>query len=298
MSSTIRPLIQATYEQVSEDTKLVRLTTITKLIHSVFFLFFMGTNIYRVIIRLVQGSEAANMTSWWITQVLQWITETFPLSEYGGMLLIVAIMLVIWYYLFPPIGEWALIAYLADEEKKWSSALISWFTHFFKMFEYRSMTSLFSPLFFMIFLSRFWVMDVIDNWLVSWVLILWWSIMLFTMIFFSFSQYFIVLEWAKPIEAISKSIQLSMSNMWQVLKTVILEFILWISFVINIVLFFGLPLLIFYAWIQFGGEMNGLLGTILVVVATVVGFLLSYVNGIIESFFITLRYRLFVYLRE
>ncbi len=298
MSSTIRPLIQATYEQVSEDTKLVRLTTITKLIHSVFFLFFMGVNLYRMIIKLVDGSDAAYFASWGTNQIITRVTETFPLSEYGGMLFIVAIILVAWYYLFPPIGEWALIEYLADEEKKWSLALLKWFTHFFKMFEYRWMTSLFSPLFFMIFLSRFWVMDVIDNWLVSWVLILWWSIMLFTMIFFSFAQYYIVLDGAKPIEAISKSIKLSLSNMWQVLKTVILQFILWISFVINIVLFFGLPLLIFYAWIQFGGKMNGLLGTILVVVATVVGFLLSYVNGIIESFFITLRYRLFVHLRE
>lgn len=298
MGSTIRPLIQATYEQVSEDTKLVRLTTITKLIHSAFFLFFTGANIYRMIVRLVEGSDAAYFASWGTNEIITRVTETFPLSEYGGILLIVAILLVAWYYLFPPIGEWALIAYLADDERKWSAAMMKWLSNFFRMFEYRWMTSLFSPLFFMIFASRFWIMEVIDNRLVWWVVILWWAIMLFTMIFFSFAQYYIVLEGAKPIEAISKSIQLSMSNIGQVLKTVILEFILWISFVINIVLFFWLPLLILYARMQFGGEMNGLLGTILVVVATIVGFLLSYVNGIIESFFITLRYRLFVHLRE
>lgn len=298
MSSTIRPLIQATYEQVSEDTKLVRLTTITKLIHSAFFLFFTGANIYRMIIRLVEWSDAAYFASWGTNEIITRVTETFPLSEYGGILLIVAIVLVAWYYLFPPIGEWALIAYLADDEKKWSAAMIKWLSNFFRMFEYRWMTSLFSPLFFMIFASRFWIMEVIDNRLVWWVVILWWAIMLFTMIFFSFSQYYIVLEGIKPIEAISKSIKLSMSNIGQVIKTVVLEFILWISFVINIVLFFWLPVLIFYARMQFGGEMNELLGTILVVVATIVGFLLSYVNGIIESFFITLRYRLFVHLRE
>lgn len=298
MGSTIRPLIQATYEQVSEDTKLVRLTTITKLIHSAFFLFFMGANIYRIIIRVLEGSDAAYFVSWGTNELLTWVTDTFPMSEYGGILLLTAIILVAWYYLFPPIGEWALIAYLADEEKRWSAAIIKWLTRFFKMFEYRWMTSLFSPLFFMVFASRFWIMEVIDNRLVWWVVILRWLITLFTMLFFSFAQYYIVLEDAKPIEWISKSIQLSMANMGKVLKTVILEFVLWISFVINIVLFFWLPALILYARMQFGWEMNGLLGTILIVVATIVGFLLSYVNGIIESFFITLRYRLFVYLRE
>ena len=54
MSSSIRPLVQKTYEQISDDTKLVRLTTVTKLIHSAVFLFFMGSNIYSVVIKAIE----------------------------------------------------------------------------------------------------------------------------------------------------------------------------------------------------------------------------------------------------
>lgn len=295
MSSTIRPIIQATYEQVSDDTKLVRLTTITKLIHSALFLFFMAMNIYYVVMRIVEGST---VIGWWTAQILKRVTDNFPLAEYGWLVVGVGILIVIWYYLFPPIGEGALIAYLADDEKKGSAAMIEWFSNFFRMLEFRSMTSIFSPLFFAIFASRFRVMDVIDNRLVGGVVILWWLLMIFTQVFFSFSQYYIVLEWTRSIDAMTKSMRLSLQHFGKIIKATILQFILAASFIINILIFFGIPFIIFYAWIQFWGEINGVLWTILVVIAVILWLLLSHINGIIESFFITLWYRLFIHLRQ
>jgi hypothetical protein len=47
-SSTPANPVQLAYEQVGEDTKFVRLTTITTLIHSIIFLIYIGFNGFRL----------------------------------------------------------------------------------------------------------------------------------------------------------------------------------------------------------------------------------------------------------
>lgn len=289
MSSSIRPLVQKTYEQISDDTKLVRLTTVTKLIHSAVFLFFMGSNIYSVVIKAIEWKIVASGS----TDVFLWVLDAFPLQDYWGWMVLIAILLVIWYYLFPPVWQASLIYYLDDENKKWGESIAKWLGKFFPMLEYNWMTSMFTPLFFIIIASRFWIMDILNNWFVLSVVIIWLLLVCFVSLFFSFSHYYIVLEWAKPVEAISKSMQLSLKNLGKVIKANILQVLLGLNFIINICLFFGIPFLIFYARLQFWGELTWTLWGVVIGIAAILWLLLAYVNGIIESFFTTLRYHLF-----
>lgn len=47
MHSSITTAVHHAYEQITDDTKFVRLTTVTTIIHSIIFLVIVGMNVYR-----------------------------------------------------------------------------------------------------------------------------------------------------------------------------------------------------------------------------------------------------------
>ena len=287
----INKAVEEAYWLVSNDTKFVRLTTLTTIIHSIIFLLYVWVSSRRVF-----ASNSAN--SKWLWNLLQSIELLFTSSAVFWRAIWIGIILAIWYFLLPPIWEASLIYYLSAEEKRWSVSLGKWFSQFFPMFEYNSLISFFTLLPYFIVLSRFWVLDLLGNILVIIIMVLWWLIILFAWIFLPFTKYYIVIEDLKPFDAMKKSMNLSLSHLGTATRTAVLQYILSIRFIINILLFLGLPLLILYIATAFDITHWWPVATIIIIVSIIVGLLTAYINWIIEAFFITLRYRLFVEIKE
>lgn len=287
----INKAVEEAYWLVSNDTKFVRLTTLTTIIHSIIFLLYVWVSSRRVF-----ASNSAN--SKWLWNLLQSIELLFTSSAVFWRAIWIGIILAIWYFLLPPIWEASLIYYLSAEEKRWSVSLGKWFSQFFPMFEYNGLISFFTLLPYFIVLSRFWVLDLLGNILVIIIMVLWWLIILFAWIFLPFTKYYIVIEDLKPFDAMKKSMNLSLSHLGTATRTAVLQYILSIRFIINILLFLGLPLLILYIATAFDITHGWPVATIIIIVSIIVGLLTAYINWIIEAFFITLRYRLFVEIKE
>ena len=287
----INKAVEEAYWLVSNDTKFVRLTTLTTIIHSIIFLLYVWVSSRRVF-----ASNSAN--SKWLWNLLQSIEWLFTSSSVFWRAIWIGIILAIWYFLLPPIWEASLIYYLSAEEKRWSVSLGKWFSQFFPMFEYNGLISFFTLLPYFIVLSRFWVLDLLGNILVIIIMVLWWLIILFAWIFLPFTKYYIVIEDLKPFDAMKKSMNLSLSHLGTATRTAVLQYILSIRFIINILLFLGLPLLILYIATAFDITHGWPVATIIIIVSIIVGLLTAYINWIIEAFFITLRYRLFVEIKE
>lgn len=290
MNSSINEAVQVAYEQIGDDTKFVRLTTITTIIHSIIFLIIVWLNVYRL---ASQNSE----TSTDFSNIIASLGKIFSISHISWWLIWIGLILAIWYFLLPPIGEASLIHYLDDVDKKWARSLGKWLTSFFPMFEFNGIMSVFTPLMFIIFLSRFWMLGILDNVFVVIIIFLRWLLVFFASIFLPFAKYFIVLEDMKPFDAMKKSMSLSLTHLATVLRATFLQYVLSMRFIINILLFLGMPMLVLYTATKFDITTTGPLTTIVIWASVLTALLIAYINGIIEAFFITLRYRLFVQLK-
>jgi hypothetical protein len=287
----INKAVEDAYWLVSNDTKFVRLTTLTTIIHSIIFLLYVGVSAWRVF-----ASSSTN--SKWLWDLLQSIEWLFTSSGVFGRAIWIGIILAIGYFIMPPIWEASLIYYLSAQEKRWSASLGKWFSQFFPMFEYHGLISFFTLLPFFIVLSRFWTLDLLGNVLVIIIMVLWWLVILFAWIFLPFTKYYIVIEDLKPFDAMKKSMSLALENLWTSTRTALLQYALSIRFIINILLFLWLPLLILYIATAFDITQWWPIAMIIIIVSIIVWLLTAYVNWIIEAFFITLRYRLFVEIRS
>lgn len=165
------------------------------------------------------------------------------------------------------------------------------------MFEFDGIITVFTPHMFLIFFSRFWMLGILDNIFVLIIAGLWAFLVLFATVFLSFAKYFIVLDDMKPFDAMKKSISVALTNLPLALRATFLQYVLSMRFIINIAIFLGMPLLILYGAMKLNITNAEYLGTILIGVSIVTGLLTAYINGIIEAFFITLRYRLFVQIK-
>lgn len=290
MSSSINEAVQVAYDQVGDDTKFVRLTTLTTIIHSIIFLIIVWLNVYRM--------AAANSTKGTdFTKIITSLGSIFSLHNISWWLIWLWLILAIGYFLLPPVGEASLIHYLDDVDKKWARSLWKWLTNFFTMFEFNWIISVFTPFMFIIFLSRFWMLGILDNVFVIIIIILWWLLSFFASVFLPYTKYFIVLEDMKPFDAMKKSMSMALTNLAITLRATFLQYALSMRFIINILLFLGLPMLILYTATKFDITTTWPLTMIVVAVSIATWLLIAYINGIIEAFFITLRYRLFVQLK-
>lgn len=291
MRWAIADAVQQAYELVSNDTKFVRLTTITTIIHSIIFLVYVWISAWRVF-----------ATSHWdnssMGDLLESIQKLFSSSWVIWRSIWIWLILLIWYFIMPPIWEASLVYYLSADEKRWSASLGKWFTQFFPMFEYNGLISFFTMLPYFIVLSRFWMLDLLHNILVIIFMILWWVIILFASIFLPFTKYYIVIDDMKPFDAMKKSMNLALENLSVVTRTTMLQYALSVRFIINILLFLGVPVIILYLATAFNIRQGWPIATTIIIVSIAIGLLTAYINWIIEAFFITLRYRLFIQIKS
>lgn len=279
-------IVAYAYDHITDDTKFIRLTTITTFIHSMIFLLQIIYAVYQVVL-------SRQWTEMPIGNMFDFVTQLFSGQNVLIRFIIVGAILAIGYFLLPPIAEAAMIFYLDNHERKWTMSLGRWFTRFFPMFEYHGIMTFFNPLIFFIFASRFWMLGLLSNALVLTILILWWLIIFFTAIFLPYTRFIIVLEGLSPIKAIKKSMIISLENLRQSVKFAIASYVLYLRAIVNILIFLGIPALIIYLATQLDISSQWFVKYIIYWTLAVLGLVTAYINGIVEAFFVTIRYKIY-----
>jgi hypothetical protein len=113
------------------------------------------------------------------------------------------------------------------------------------------------------------------------------------MIFLPYTKFIITLEGVDYFDAMKKSTSLAMTNLGKTVKYVLFNLFLYVRFLINIAIVIGIPLGMLYAAsklnIADSAWFQGLVISVLVILIA----LTAYINGIIEAFFISYRWKLY-----
>lgn len=278
---------------MSEDTKLIRLATLTTFVHSVGFLLY--------ILYLIISITQRGWSVWWSTifwNVLSdYIQILAPTSDSIAIFVILGIIILIGYSLLPPIGEAAMITYINSDHKSWTLSFGSWVNKFFPMFEFNATMALFSIVWWGASFSRLWMMDIL-NFLTITLMWLWLLAIILALILLPYTKFLITLDGYKYFDAMKQSVALAARHFWVTIKFVVINMFLYVRFLINIIIVVGIPMWLIYLASRYNIADADRFGTLVVFVVVTFILLTAYINGIIEAFFLTYRAKVYASIRH
>lgn len=205
-------------------------------------------------------------------------------SQYSLEVIISAIIFLLFYIILIPIFEWAGIKFIEikDKEKISSSSesLSVGLYRFLPLFKYNNLFSEFkfiSILNWYLFIIRFFNWEYIKIISYSFLVIFLFSTII--NILFAYTQYIIVLENKDVFKSISKSIKLSLLNIWMTTRLYFSMFFLNLRVIINFIVFLSFPILI---WITIWLITTKLYLTIAISILTIL-----FITFIIISWYLT-----------
>jgi len=187
-----------------------------------------------------------------VATMFQYFLDLITENNLVWLAIVVLILFAIWYSLGYPIWISANIHYLEDKSKESVGvALSDWIKDFFKVFELNALAFSFWPYMYFSTLFRLYILDILSNGIVIWLICIWWLAVLFSSIFWQYAKYILVLEWKndKKIwvsEALRKSISITISNLPITFKWFIAKVWVSILFYFKICIIVAVPLLIMY----------------------------------------------------
>lgn len=280
-------IIQESAEILGEDTKFIRLATITTFVHSVVFVIVVLFNIYTFV----------SNTSWtdnWLIHLLQkYVAIILPSFPPIWLVLVLIVVIFFGYVILPPVGEAAMISYLDREQKSGTASMSKGLSKFFTMFEFDASVSLFGLLFFVIAVSRFYLLGILSQPLIMTIVLIWIFVILMVSFLMPYARYEIVLKDKSFIDAMKGSIGLAMDHIGITLKYAMLTYFLYLRLLINALIVVGIPVGLIYVSSLFGMDTIVRVQTLILVVILGLILLTAYLNGIVEAFFTSYRHRVY-----
>ncbi len=285
-------ILRSAVTQVGDDTKFVRLATATKFVHSLLFTLYL---IYLVVTISSKAQWSKNI----FIELLQEYTSII-LSDTGLIIIFLVLIIigVIGYFLLPPIWEASLIYYLDDPERRGTLSFAKGMYKFFPMFEYNALTSALNLLTFMVVASRMFVLDILRHWFSITIMTMWLLIILAISFLLPYTRLLITLEDEDFFAAMRKSGWLSIRNFTTTIKFVIITFMLYIRFVVNILIVVGIPMLLIRVGTWLWLDQYTFLQIVFIAIIAGLIILVAYIEGIIEAFVMTYRYKVYKHVKS
>jgi len=216
-------------------------------------------------------------------------------TSIGWLLIAVTIIVLLGYGLLYPIWEASMIAYLDQPEghKHSFKAFGTGSQSFFPMFEFAWLNLWFSFLTRTFAIGRLYVTWVLDSIFIIWFLIIWATTILCMYRARAYVKILIVTESMSVSQAISASINLSSAHVWTTFKAIIIGYFLQVRFLFNLCIVLWLMIGIAYATVSYKLIESQRITTLIYIVFFCMLIAVSYINGIIEAFFMTYRYKVY-----
>ena len=284
----IRQLIKDSKKFILQKPKLLRLAFLIWLSRSVEILLLLAYNINNILIY-----RAGKWMS--IFTIFQYFIDEIVKNHVVWLIIIIILVLSIWYVFLYPMWISAIIHFLNQKKENIWKAIWKWAWDFFTMFELNALAFSFGPYTYLITTLRLITLDVINNWFVIWLLILWWTIVLLASIFWQYAKFIIVEEQIWVFEAIKKSVSLTVKNMWITIKWLIMKTIVTILFYTKMIIIVWIPIIISYFLIT-THIIHGSNEWIIRVLGVIATLLASYLLTTTQAFFMTFWHKIYKYI--
>jgi len=285
-------VVEKSYSQIIEDTKLIKLATVTMLPYSFLFLFYVFYQAYFVLKML--GDSHMNLES--IKEYIALLSDIMGPSMYFYIIILILIGL-FFYYIVPPIAEWAIIIYL-NKQKPISQSITMWITKFFPMFGLHGLLSLFSYVFFIVVVARVRAIWMLDNIYITTLMSIWFALTVIISFLTVYAKYFIILEWKSVRDAISSSVTIAILNFPITLKYTLLSYFLYLRFVVNILFLIWIPALFLYIVLKTDFFDYNISKYVIFVILAILVLITAYIEGIITAFFLTQWNNIFTHIKD
>ncbi len=253
-------------------------TTLTSVVYS-----FRG---YQYWVELVQGDSIQGFIFGFISSLSSFI---FTHPALGTLLILLGVVYGLGYWLIPVYLQGGLMKLLdlivEGKEPRFRMGFVYGGQYFFKLFELKA---LFSPFRLTWIFLLYWFTRTFQPELMGFIfpiIAVWFVIAVIMNFLFIFCEYFIVLENKGVFASVPASIQMVFLHLEQVLYLVLLMFLIGLRVIFNIIITFGLPLLMVFIMGLFAGSVVDWLAMPLIIGGGIVSLLiLAYINGIFTVF--------------
>ena len=187
-----------------------------------------------------------------ILTLFQYFRDLISQNNLARLAILVLVLFAIWYAIGYPVWISANIHFLEnDENESIGWALSEWIKDFFSVFELNALAFSFWAYTYFSTLLRLYILDIINSWIVIWLMSIWWICVLFASIFWQYAKYILVLEkkddkkiWVS--DALKKSMNLTISNFGLTIKWFLARVRVTILFYFKIAIVVAVPLLVIY----------------------------------------------------
>lgn len=283
---THKPVITNSIDQMSSDPNIVRLTFLTTFFHSMIVTLLIVLNTNKLFVQYTQkGSDLGKIPQFLVDQinghnVILWF-------------IFIVVILFLLYSIVYPIGQSAVIHYL-HHKKSIRDSLQASFRCFYPMFEFWFVGAIFSPITFLFFAFKFFILDWSRGFLPFFLFVLWIIIISTANALKIYTRYFIVLHKLPLYESIRNSVLLASKSFKETKKYMTMQTWLLISFSLNFVLIIGLPLLLIHFALLYDAISFWYIRWFVYILFFLLVIAGAYMSSFIRSFFVYYRYDIFM----
>lgn len=285
-----KQILRASVNTLFEHPKIIRLAFLTLVFYSLVRMYFI---VYYFNTVLLHKYESGVPLSDALIYVLDKLNNR-------GLIWIIALILVIivGYLWLHPIGDAAVVSALENPQQSGFKSFVKGSGKFFPMLEYSGLSIPFGMFTFLTVVLRLYLMDVLDSVFMDIVVVIWGMMVVFASVCRSYAKIIIALEGCQVFDAIKRSTWLAFSNLGLSLKLMIVEVFLLLRFIVIGLLIVGIPLGLVYLAVWLDLIQNSFVETVIWIVAGALLLILSYINCIVEAFFLTYRYQAYKHIRN
>ncbi len=292
-----KQIVTESIQEVADNYKLVRVAFVTTFLHTILSLitmanYFTNIMIYRMDIETVGAWERVYM-----------LMNEFLTQGYFFELLFLSFLFFIGYFFVYPVGIGVMIKYL--EEERLGSAIAAWFNLFGPLaiiHAWMAVVTLSSQT--VGIYLRIIAAEIANNILMQAIMVMIAIIVIIGTILLPYSMYILSLDnpwWSAADQAQSSlkiSAGLALKNLWLTIKFSLLSLTLQLRIVINILILVFVPALFMRIALQLNLVSETGIDGILYIIGGILLLIISYVNAIIDAFFTTYWYKLYIRIRE
>ena len=211
------------------------------------------------------------------------------------LIITIAIIFLIWISIFWPIWRQAVLYSIDDENMKTGTAFIKWWKKWWIMAEFGwvnmwwlSMRSVF------IFVVRFRMLWYLNNPVIITVFIIWITCVFGKIVLWPYVNYYIVLRDFSARDAVIKSMNLTLSNLWLTFKGLLRQATIRCRFLFNSCIAIWIPLLIMIFFIQMNLINNSAIEIISRILISFWIIIFIYLEAVFKAFDYTYRHKIFL----
>ena len=211
------------------------------------------------------------------------------------LIIAIAIIFILWISIFWPIWRQALLYSVDNPNMRSATAFVKWRKKWWIMAEFwwvnmwwLSMWSVF------IFAVRFWMLWYLTNPVIISVFVIWITCVLAKIVLRPYVIYYIVLKDYSARDAVMKSMNLSLSNLWLTIRWLIRQAIIRCRFFLNSWIAIWIPLIIMIFCVQMNLIDNSIIEIITRILVSAWILIFIYLEAIFKAFDYTYWYKIFL----